>query len=158
MACALSATAILVTLLSVGSCGRAGEPDRRTVGSPAAVVVRTDREPVARRFPALGEFTEVHWTGHALGQTSGRVPGPTDVRVQALVRLRPEDARSLDRRHQWYPAPSPPVIPAELQPYVVDGGTWLRSPAYEAEVRGSWAGTVWLEAVSDTVWLDLTTT
>jgi hypothetical protein len=55
--------------------------------------VRTEREPLAKRFPQLGDFAEVHWQGAAAGTDTGGVPGPTDVHIQALVVLRPDAER-----------------------------------------------------------------
>lgn len=120
--------------------------------------VRTDREPIAKRFPQLGDFVEVHWQGSAAGVDTGGVPGPTDVHIQALVVLRPETLSAAVARYQWKPAPSgwDNAVSPQLLPYRPSGGTWQGSDDFAHDVRTNrYGGAVYLDAVSGTVFLDV---
>jgi hypothetical protein len=60
-----------------------------TAKSADGAKVRTDLEPLERRFTALGPLSGAHWLGTALGTDSRvSVPGPTDVRVVGTAQLR----------------------------------------------------------------------
>jgi hypothetical protein len=120
--------------------------------------VRTDREPIAKRFPQLGDFVEVHWQGSAAGADTGGVPGPTDVHIQALAVLRPAVRTSAASRYEWKPAPAgwDASLSAELRPFAPAGGTWQVSEQFAKDVRTArYSGPVYLDATSGTVFLDV---
>ncbi|SCL14380.1 Integrase core domain-containing protein [Micromonospora nigra] len=80
------------------------DPTGRTTSvSPAPV--RTDREPIAKRFPHLGDFAEAHWQAAPAGIDTGGVSGPTDMRIEALVVLRPDTLANAITGYEWQPAP-----------------------------------------------------
>lgn len=82
--------------------------------------VRTDPEPISKRFPSLGRFTAVHWLG---GTDDGRVPGPTTYTIEAVITLAPDDARRLAADFDLGPA-APPAAPAPLASYLGGETTW----------------------------------
>ncbi|RAY13494.1 hypothetical protein DPM19_20800 [Actinomadura craniellae] len=98
--------------------------------------VRTSRWEPAGELPGLGRYVEIHWQVRALGNPCSRsVPGPTDRTYQGVVRLRPEDARSLAARYDWRPVAAasesePQVWPA-LAKFVPGDVRWLHSDAYD---------------------------
>lgn len=120
--------------------------------------VRTDREPIAKRFPQLGDFVEVHWQGSAAGVDTGGVPGPTDVHIQAFVVLRPATLLAMVASYQWKPAPSgwDSTVSPQLRAFLPSGGSWQGSDEFARDVRTNrYGGTVYLDTVSGTVFLDV---
>src|SRR5215213_10137256 len=73
--------------------------------------VRTSRWDPPAQLAELGEYLEIHWQARALGDPCSRVPGPTDWTYQGVVKLRPDDVRTLAARPGWQPA-TPEVWPA----------------------------------------------
>ncbi|MFE5301355.1 hypothetical protein [Streptomyces sp. NPDC056632] len=121
--------------------------------------VRTDSEPLERRFAALGRLSDAHWLGMVLGTDSrGSVPGPTDVRVVGFARLRAGGVKAVTGapREGFSPtAPSPP--PEPLVPYLPKGAHWVRSESFDREVTGgAYAGTFFLDESEDLVYFDTT--
>jgi hypothetical protein len=152
---------ILAALVSVGcnddpEPGPSDRPDSSaSVVSPAPL--RTDREPIARRFPRLGDFAEVHWQGAVAGPTGGsRVPGPSDVLIQAVVLLRPADLAAAASGYDWTPAPVDwdAKVSERLRPFLPASADWRHSRQYEADVRtDGFSGTVYLDLAGGTVYL-----
>ncbi|MEV1288743.1 hypothetical protein [Micromonospora sp. NPDC049679] len=124
--------------------------------SPAPV--RTDRDPIAKRFPRLGDFVEVHWQASTAGADTRGVPGPTDTRIEALVVLRPDTLATAVKGYEWKPAPPDWDAPlsAELRPFLPPDGTWQISEQYAKDVRtAQYNGNVYLDTTSGTVFLRL---
>ncbi|MEU0546737.1 hypothetical protein [Micromonospora sp. NPDC005979] len=124
-------------VLTLAGCSD-GTPDDEPTGRAASVSptpVRTDRDPIAKRFPRLGDFIEAHWQAATAGG-SGRdtVPGPTDTRIEALVVLRPDTLATTIKGYEWQPAPPDWDAPlsGELRPFLPTGtgGTWQVSEEY----------------------------
>ncbi|GAA3767782.1 hypothetical protein GCM10022206_03120 [Streptomyces chiangmaiensis] len=90
--------------------------------------VRTDLEPLERRFAALGPLSGAHWLGTALGTDSGRsVPGPTDVRVVGTAQLRAGAvAAIMGAPHRSFQPETPSRLPAELAEFMPTGARWVR--------------------------------
>ena len=92
----------------------------------------------AEELPGFGAYLEIHWQAHALGDPCSRVPGPVDWTYQGVIRLRPEDARTLAASYAWQPitamassaSPGLPIWPA-LAPFVDADVHWSRSDVYD---------------------------
>lgn len=158
------APALLVAGLALTSCTPALVRDRNPRGSatPSAPAVRTDRHLIAKRFTALGDFTRVHWQGSVMGDADPRVPGPTDVHVQALVVLRPDTLAATTSRYDWTPAPTQWTTKrptAQLRPFLPAHGDWQASEQYTKDVcdPAGYAGDVYLDAAHGVVFLDAVT-
>ncbi|MEV0217779.1 hypothetical protein [Micromonospora sp. NPDC050695] len=151
----LLATALVLALAGCSDNAPDDEPTGRTTSvSPAPV--RTDRDPIAKRFPRLGEFVETHWQASAAGADTRGVTGPTDTRIEALVVLRPDTLATIIKGYEWQPAPPNWDAPlsAELRPFLPTGGTWQVSEQFAKDVRtAQYNGTVYLDAGSGTVFL-----
>ncbi|MEU2662266.1 hypothetical protein [Micromonospora sp. NPDC007220] len=103
--------------------------------------VRTNRWDPPQELPDLGDYLEIHWQVHSLsGEPCGRAPGPVDWAYQGVVRLRPEDARTLAQRYDFVPyapaakAPhsgSPADAWPALAPFLPAAPRWLHSRAYD---------------------------
>jgi hypothetical protein len=95
-----------------------------------AAEVRTDRQPIADRFPRLGSFVDAHWVGGRLGDD--RVPGPSTYFIEAVVTLSPDDVARLTGEYDFAPAPAAPQAPQSLNPFVEGGGPWSTSSELES--------------------------
>lgn len=150
----LVAAAIVLALTGCVDSAPEGPTGRTTGVSPAPV--RTDREPIAKRFPHLGDFVEAHWQAAPAGIDTGGVPGPTDMRIEALVVLRPDTLATAITGYEWQPAPPGWDAPlsGQLRPFLPPDGTWQVSERFAEDVRTSrYSGTVHLDAASGTVYL-----
>lgn len=158
----LTAGAAAAALILLAGCSGGGTPgdgpgrDGRGPTMTSAPAVRTDPEPLTKRFAKLGAFSDPHWQGSAVGQDTGGVPGPTDVRILALVRLAPADLTAAGNGYRWEKAPDgwESAVSAELRPFLPSGGQWRTSREYATEVlTAKYAGDVYLHDGSGTVFL-----
>src|SRR6266545_2714581 len=125
----------------------------------SARIARTDaRMADIRTVVVASAVVLVHWMGSAAGTDTGGVPGPTDVRIQALAALQPDVLASFASRYRWKPAPArwDAALSAQLRPFAPTGGTWQTSDQFAEDVRTSrYAGPVYLDTTSGTVFLDV---
>ena len=151
----------VMIVLAMAGCVNDTPDDGRPTGGTASVSpasVRTDREPLAERFPRLGDFVEVHWQASIAGTDDPRVPGPTDNRIEALVVLRPDALVAAVKQYDWSPAPAgwDEPLSAELRPFLPGDGTWQVSEHYAEDVSTThYNGAVYLGTTSGTVYLRL---
>jgi hypothetical protein len=101
---------MLVALLPTVGCGPATGPDE-AASKTGTGELRTDPEPLRKRFPELGATFEARWMSGEYG--SGRAPGPTTYWIDAVITL-PSD-RVADLTAEFAPADT------SDQPAVVDG-------------------------------------
>ena len=85
-----TAAAVLGCAVLAGCHAPVAEEERPATGIENAAL-RTDREPIEKRYPQLGAFTSVHRLGGTLG--GDRVPGPSTYFIEAAVELRPRTRR-----------------------------------------------------------------
>lgn len=124
-----------VAALGVGcsSAGEAGAGSRNRMESnvdgtgPTAThtklsgPVRTDLDPLVRRFPALGAPVRASWQSGVLGDE--RMPGPSSFWIDAIVTLQPETAQKLRSSDSLEAADSPRVT-ENLRKFLPPG-PWL---------------------------------
>jgi hypothetical protein len=156
----LAGTALAVLLPGGCSDGPSSTNLRDGAASVSAspVAIRTDREPIERRFPALGDFTEVHWVGWPLSDPEGL--GPTDVALQALVVLAEPELAAAREAYEWDAAPADfdARLRDELRPHLPVAGDWRHSDEYESTATtAQYWGSVYLDVASGTVYLDVST-
>jgi hypothetical protein len=150
----MAASAALLTLAATAACSTDPTPPtdrtRSTVSSATKTGtgdVRTDLDPLTKRFDALGRPVSATWMSGTLG---GDAPGPSTYWIDAVVKVTPETAATLR-------ATSPE--PTTETPAVEDGvrsalptGQLLRSTALDALfAQGSFRAKAYLAADSDTV-------
>ena len=154
---ALATAAALLTLTATGACSTQPDPStdrtRSTVSSAAPGTktgtgeVRTDLEPLTKRFSALGQPVSATWMSGTLG---GDAPGPSTYWIDAVVKVTPETAATLRAA-----APQPTAGTPEVEDGVrsaVPSGQLLTSKALDALfAQGSFRATAYLAADSDTV-------
>ncbi|GAA2090885.1 hypothetical protein [Actinomadura alba] len=137
------------------STGRAPTPK----ASPGAGDVRRDTAPLERRFTLLGRLSAAHWLDYPLGVDSRfSVPGPTDVRVVGIARLRAGKVAAIVKaRRPAFRARVPNLVPHPLSGFMPPGATWVRSEAFDSEItRDAYDGAFYLDPDSDHVYFDTT--
>jgi hypothetical protein len=137
--------ATVAVLVALAAC--AEEPDCTERKAADEAKVRTTRWDPPAQLADLGEYVEIHWQVRTLGDPCSRAPGPTDRAYQGVVKLRPEDARTLAAKPGWQPA-TPEVWPALVE-FVPPVAVWQ---------RGSGSGpTIYLDAANATALFTLNT-
>ncbi len=92
------AGALLGILALAGSFALLAARPRRV----AHLAPRTERAPLARRFPFLGNFKHGSWvSGIAQDRSGGLVPAPSSYFIRAYVVMSADDARELLERYPW---------------------------------------------------------
>ncbi|MBC6461918.1 hypothetical protein [Actinomadura sp. HBU206391] len=151
----------LGVVVALGAC-RPVEPVRAAPtpkASPGPGDVRRDTAPLERRFTALGRLLDAHWLGHPLGVDSRlSVPGPTDVRVVGIARLRAGRAAAIvSARRADFRARVPSRVPDPLTGFMPPGAGWVGSAAFDSEItRDAYYGAFHLDPESDHVYFDTT--
>ncbi|MFE6613062.1 hypothetical protein [Amycolatopsis sp. NPDC057786] len=92
---------------------------------PAEMAVRTDSAPVAEDFPEVGEIVSASWVEERMGATEGRdaAPGPSDLRLSALVKLRREAVAKVLADYKCQAGS--PAVPESLKGLFPSGVKWL---------------------------------
>ncbi|GAA2847090.1 hypothetical protein GCM10010517_03990 [Streptosporangium fragile] len=150
----LGATAVLA---ACASTGRGADGDRARERGAGGDRVRTDLEPLERRFALLGRLSDAHWLGTALGGDSRlSVPGPTDVRLVGVARLEAGAVAALVGEPRWDFKPETPGPPPEpLAEFVPAGAGWVRSESFDGEVTSEGdSGVFYLDPKTDSVYFD----
>ncbi|WP_409497234.1 hypothetical protein [Amycolatopsis sp. cmx-11-12] len=90
-----------------------------------AVAVHTDPAPVAEEFPEVGEIVEASWVEERMGVSQGRIeaPGPSDLRLSAVVKLRPEAVSKVLTGKNCHAGA--PVAPEPLKALLPVGVAWV---------------------------------
>jgi hypothetical protein len=119
--------------------------------------VRTDAEPLERRFGALGPLSHARWLGVVLGTDSrGSVPGPTDVRVVGFARLRAGRVAALVGAPEWDFRPATPSgLPEALVEFMPESAGWVRSASFDRRMTGeTYSGAFYFAPGADRVCFD----
>ncbi|MET8050117.1 hypothetical protein ABZU75_21215 [Streptosporangium sp. NPDC005286] len=119
--------------------------------------VRTDLEPLERRFAALGRLSGAHWLGIVLGGDSRlSPPGPSDVRLVGIAQLRAGAVAAIVGTPQWDFEPETPSSPPKpLAEFMPAGARWVRSGSFDLEVTSEGdPGAFYLDPETDSVYID----
>jgi hypothetical protein len=141
--------AALVAVAASSACTESSPAGPGCAAQKAAdeAKIHTTRWDPPGQLADLGEYLEIHWQARALGDPCSPAPGPTDWTYQGVVKLRPDDARTLAAKPGWQPA-TPEVWPALVE-FVPAVATWQ---------RGSGGGpAIYLDATSATALFTLST-
>ncbi|MFF0015867.1 hypothetical protein [Streptomyces sp. NPDC005374] len=124
-----------------------------------ANTVRTDSEPLERRFTALGPLSKAHWLGVVLGTDSRvSVPGPRDVRVVGFAQLRAGNVALITGAPQrgFLPA-TPSQLPEALAQFMPKSARWVRSESFDRAVTGgTYSGAFYVDPDANWVCFDTT--
>ena len=151
---AMAASAALLTLAVTAACSTDPTPPtdrtRSTVSSATKTGtgdVRTDLDPLTKRFDALGRPVSATWMSGTLG---GDAPGPSTYWIDAVVKVTPETAATL-RATSPEPTTETPAVEDGVRS-ALPSGQLLRSTALDALfAQGSFRAKAYLAADSDTV-------
>ncbi len=120
-------------------------PTKQSVSKGDIGALRTDTEPISKRWPKLGSIVAVQWYGGILGDP--RVPGPSTYWVDAVVELEPAVMEALRAKAGTLKAESPDIVD-ELVPKLPPG-PFSRSGALDLAVQGTFMTRVWLPAAGN---------
>ncbi|MBE1579188.1 hypothetical protein ACFORH_27785 [Amycolatopsis roodepoortensis] len=92
---------------------------------PKETAVHTDPAPVAEDFPEVGEIVAASWVEERMGASEGRdaAPGPSDLRLSALVKLRREAVTKVLADYKCQAGS--PAVPESLKGLFPSGVKWL---------------------------------
>lgn len=139
---------LVVVLTACGPTDQAGSESRSTPQAKGTTVapsathtkpngaVRTDPEPITRRFAALGKPLTVSWQSGILGDE--RMPGPSSYWIDAIATLEPQTARKLRSSGALTPIDGPGVT--EALHSAVPPGPWLGGAELDRVVSGGGFG------------------
>ncbi len=129
---------LAVALLA--GCATDPDPSRSGTGTKSAAArsgagepVRTDLQPLTRRFPALGTPVTASWQGGTLGDS--RAPGPSTYWIKAVVTVEPAVAKRL-RTAADVESTAAPDMPTELRT-ALPAGEWVRSAGLNKSLSAS---------------------
>ncbi|WP_406195654.1 hypothetical protein OH807_07925 [Kitasatospora sp. NBC_01560] len=154
-------SAVLGLLLAGTAAGCSGGPSGAPAKgvNPASAKVRTDVEPLQRRFLAIGQLSDPRWVGYDKDDDGGRVTVPDpdpQVRVAGLAHLPVGTAATLtaDPAYAFHPG-TPGDLPPALDGDLVRAAHWLTSPAYDRSItKSQYVGTFYLDPATDLLWFD----
>ncbi len=139
-------TAVLALVLGLAACSPGTGPgDRTTDGTRETTMadtptkngtgeVRTDLEPLTKRFSALGTPVAATWLSGTVGDED--VPGPTTYWIDAVVQLDPAVAQTLVDETQPQETTEAPAVVDDLTGALPDGPL-LTGPALDARFAES---------------------
>ncbi|MEU3572735.1 hypothetical protein AB0E96_30575 [Kitasatospora sp. NPDC036755] len=151
------AALLLATGCGAGSKTAATEQgvDRRpTAVATTPAQVRTDLEPLTRRFPQLGSLSAAMWVDRVLTQNSVTwVPGPTDVSVQGVAQVEPATLAEITGKGTWEEVSIGCGVPQEIAAEVGDPTRWLHSRAFDESVtRTQYSGSFYFDRQASRVY------
>ncbi|MFD9691081.1 hypothetical protein ACFWXO_35565 [Kitasatospora sp. NPDC059088] len=159
-------TLILLSAVALFAAGcasdrtRAESEDRRSVpATPTATAttaqIRTDVDPLKRRFPQLGELSGAKWVGQTLGKDSGSgVPGPTDVSLDGVVHIEPATLASITGGGTWKEQGIDCPVPGALAGELGDTkSAWLHSESFDRTVtQNQYSGSFYIDKQNSRVY------
>ncbi|MGN9792423.1 hypothetical protein ACTMTU_15180 [Streptomyces sp. OZ13] len=121
--------------------------------------LRTETEPLEKRFALLGPLSDAHWLGYdRVKNNDGRsVPGPSDIRLVGFARLADGKAAELTSVAERGFGPEPlGELPERLAAFVPKDARWQHSDAFDDEMTGgTYSGRFLLSPATGTVCFDV---
>ncbi|MBM7776472.1 hypothetical protein JOD54_006676 [Actinokineospora baliensis] len=141
----LAAAALLLLITACGTAAPEKGPAMPTKSGTGAL--RTDLEPLTKRFPALSSAEAAQWMSGTLGDD--RVPGPSTYWIDAIVTV-PESLVAKVSQGTREEAEAPAVVEG-LREHL-PAGPYLTGPALDdAFSNGGWSATAYLAKGTNTV-------
>ncbi|MFG2911836.1 hypothetical protein ACGF0D_02925 [Kitasatospora sp. NPDC048298] len=109
--------------------------------------MRTDLEPLKRRFPQLGSLSAATWVSRVLTlNTRPEVPGPTDVSLEGVAQVEPATLVAITSSGRWEEIPIACGVPEEITAEVGDPTRWLHSKAFDESItRTQYSGSFYFD-------------
>ncbi|MFK4221581.1 hypothetical protein [Streptomyces sp. NPDC019890] len=122
--------------------------------------VRTDSEPLLRRFRAIGQLSDPHWLGYNPND-SGRETIPDQdprIRVVGIAQLPAGVVASVVRSSAYgFALGSPSKVPEALAQFLPEHPQWMNSPRYDRHITKSvYQGHFYFDRGTDRVYFDTT--
>lgn len=140
---------LLAAALAITAIVGLGAYVTRSPSPKKPLTIRTDRAPLTKRFPFLGNFERCSWVGGVADDRSKGwgVPAPSSYFIRAYVVLKPDDANQLLERYEWtdahgetIPEPDPPLgegFPKITGPFRKSEELIRRLPSLTTYARGT---------------------
>lgn len=146
-----------VLVLWVGAVASAcSGPDRQDGVDEGPL--RTETEPLEKRFALLGPLSDAHWLGYdRVKNNDGRsVPGPSDIRLVGFARLADGKAAELTSVAERGFGPEPlGELPEQPAAFAPKDARWQHSDAFDDEMTaGAYSGRFLLSPATGTVCFD----
>lgn len=134
----LVAAALL--LLTAAACGTTQPEKGPTMPSKSGTgELRTDLEPLTKRFPLLTEAEKAEWMSGTFGDD--RVPGPSTYWIDAIVTLPRSTLAEIDKGSSENP--TPPEVVEGLRDHLPEG-PYLTGPSLDdAFTNDNWSATAY---------------
>ncbi|MBW4719664.1 hypothetical protein [Saccharothrix obliqua] len=144
-----TALAVALLLLTMAACGTAPtETGRPTMPTKSGTgELRTDLEPLTKRFPLLSAAEKAEWMSGTLGD--GRVPGPSTFWIDAVVTLPESTLARLDKDTRE--TTTPPEVVSGLRDHLPRGPYLTGGSLDEAFTTPTWSATAYLAKNTNTV-------
>lgn len=123
--------AVLVVLLAGCSGGPAGVAEKSGTGE-----LRTDVEPLTKRFPGLDGPEQVRWMSGTFG--SDRAPGPSTYWIDAVITLSQNKVDELKAAHAPEPVGATPDVVEGLRAELPEGTFLTGERLDKAFTRDTW--------------------
>lgn len=132
---------VVAVVVSVVSCAgtSTGEPAVKS----GAGELRTDLEPLLKRFPVLSGAEQAYWMSGRFGDP--RVPGPSVYWIDAVITLPPGRAEELRAGYAPARTSTTPDVVAGLRDRLPPGPFLNGAALDEAFAHGSWRASAYLD-------------
>ncbi|MFE0645731.1 hypothetical protein ACFW2Y_29585 [Streptomyces sp. NPDC058877] len=169
---AVRAAATALTVLLTASCGATKAADgagaepgasRASSAEPAGTCeLSGSTEQITARFSMLGKVVSTQWCAIDLTQDSGRVPGPSDIRLVGYFDITAADMKALVSRTDWTFTRAPLPLTELPAPVVQAAGAtssstsvWVTSAELEKTVtREVYSGSFYIEEKANRIVFD----
>jgi len=109
--------------------------------------LRTDLEPLTKRFPFLTKVEKAEWMSGTLGD--GRVPGPSTYWIDAIVTLPQSTVAEINKN--THEATSPPTVVEGLKGHLPEGPFLTGKSLDDAFTSKDWSATAYLAKNTNTI-------
>lgn len=124
---------IVIILALIGLSGKIFY-DYKKDNKPS-VIIRTEKEQIASRFPNLGEFQSCYWEGDSYNSENDRIPGPSSYWIKCFVKV--DDALINDYIKKYDMKETATSIHLEFTPPDFNSTeiSWLYSDSFNAYLK-----------------------
>lgn len=153
----LKAMLVLALLISTGYL--TGNPTKQLNQQWAAGAIRTDRQPLDDRLPALAGFEACYWQGGAYSSPSRFSVGPTDYWIRGFMVLSEDQCQRFVKAYMWQNAN--PVFPEGLDPTIThrDSFSWKADMTFTETIlnESGCLGQLYFDAAGRVLFFNLST-
>jgi hypothetical protein len=151
----MASIVIAVSVSITASCGSPAQSDQddRPADPPAeksgSGQLRTDTEPLTRRFSVLNAPARVRWMSGTYG--SPRNPGPSIYWIDAVITLDAATAAELVSTHSPAPTSDVPEVVGGMREHLPPGPFHVSRTLDDAFTEGRWSASAYLDPQASTL-------